>query len=133
MQRKEYETRQRDELLGFFRARPDKCFSAPEILRAPEITLGQATVYRLLARFAEDGELVKFVSPGTGALYQYKKDDCRSHFHLKCTSCGKLIHMDCTFMKEMEAHIFAAHDFAVDNSMTTIYGLCGQCRGGTAK
>ena len=95
MGRKEYETRQRDALLRFFRDQPDRCFSAGDILKEESLSLGQATVYRLLAHFAEEGELVRFVAPeGRGALYQYKKDACRSHFHLKCGRCGKLIHME---------------------------------------
>jgi len=128
--RKEYDTRQREELLQFFRKRPESCFSAGDILKEESLSLGQATVYRLLSPFAEEGELIRFVSPdGRGSLYQYKKDACRSHFHLKCGHCGRLIHMDCAFMKEMEAHIMAEHRFCVDNAKTTIYGICADCGG----
>ena len=130
MPRKEYDTHQREDLLGFFKRHPDRCFSVGDLLADSDLAMGQATVYRLLSRFEEEGELVRFVSPGgRGALYQYKQDACRSHFHLKCLSCGTLIHMDCAFMKEMERHIRAEHDFAVDNAKTTIYGFCAACRG----
>lgn len=131
MARKEYDTRQREALLAFFAARPEGCFSAADILAERSLCMGKATVYRLLARFTEEGLLVRYLSSGErGALYQYRREACGGHFHLKCARCGRLIHMDCAFMRDMQAHIRQEHGFAVDNGRTTIYGVCGDCGAG---
>ena len=131
MDSKSYKTRQRDALMDFFKENRDKCFLAKDIIKHSEVELGEATVYRCLNKFAEEGILKKFITPGSGgALYQYNDgcDKCKSHFHLKCVNCGVLVHMDCSFMDTMKSHIEAEHGFSVDNSITTLYGICRDCR-----
>ncbi len=106
------------------------CLSAKDIMdMLPHI--GEATVYRCLASLAEDGDVKKFISEkGQGSYYQFSPCGSReTHFHLKCTSCGRLIHLDCGFMKDFEEHVLTEHDFAVDNTRTVIYGVCAECRG----
>ena len=130
MDSKSYKTRQRDKLLDFFKENPDKCFLAKDIIKNEKIDLGEATIYRSLSKFVSDGILKKFISPdGDGSYYQYnpKNSQCKKHFHLKCTECGKLFHMDCSFMEKMCNHILESHDFYLDNSKTTLYGICGDC------
>ncbi len=131
MDSKTYKTRQRDKLLNFFEENKDKCFLAKDIIKNTGISLGEATIYRTLSKFTEDGLIKKFISPeGGGAYYQYNgcSHGCRSHFHLKCVKCGTLFHMDCPFMIDMTSHIEAEHGFCIDNSKTTLYGICRECR-----
>ncbi|MBR2404693.1 MAG: transcriptional repressor [Clostridia bacterium] len=130
MTTKNYNTKQRSSLLQFFEQNKDSCFTAKELIKNDSITLGEATIYRSLAKFEKDGLLKKFISPGgDGAFYQYNahSEACNSHFHLKCTACGELFHMDCSLMNELKKHIKAEHCFTIDNSKTTIYGLCDSC------
>ena len=130
MDNKSYKTRQREILLEFFKANSDKCFHAKDIIKNSSIALGEATIYRTLAKFVEEGILKKFISPdGEGSYYQYNEcsDECFSHFHLKCVKCGTLFHMDCSFLKDMTNHIKSDHGFSVDNSRTTLYGICKNC------
>ena len=97
MDNKKYNTKQKNELLEFFKENKDKCFLAKDIIKNSSISLGEATVYRTLSRFVEEGVLKKFISPGGGgAYYQYneKSHGCDSHFHLKCVKCGTLFHME---------------------------------------
>lgn len=128
---KKYKTIQKDEILNFFKNHCGECFTAKDIISNTEIDVGEATVYRCLSGFAKDGTLKKFIgSSSDGALYQYNlcSHSNHEHFHLKCLKCGKLIHLECTFLKEMEQHIQQTHNFTVDNTTTTIYGLCENCR-----
>lgn len=130
MDNKTYKTRQRSELLDFFRENSDKCFLAKDIIKNSSITLGEATIYRALSKFVDEGLLKKFISSdGSGSYYQYNRceHDCSSHFHLKCVKCGTLFHMDCGFMQDMTKHISSEHGFIVDNSKTTLYGTCKNC------
>ncbi len=130
MDNKIYRTKQRENLLEFFRDNKDKCFLAKDIIKNSSISLGEATIYRTLSKFTEDGILKKFISSeGGGAYYQYNEcmDSCSSHFHLKCVKCGELFHMDCSFLNDMTNHITNEHGFRVDNSKTTLYGTCKNC------
>ncbi len=125
---KSYNTRQRDEIVEFFSRHRGSCFTAKELIRSGELEVGEATVYRTLSKLANQGVLKRFTGDGAGASYQINdSEECSSHFHLKCESCQKLIHMDCTFMADMKKHIESSHDFTVDIGKTVIYGLCGEC------
>lgn len=128
---KNYNTRQKKQILKFFAARPGECFGARELIDSPEIDVGDATVFRCLAKLAGEGRLKKY-STDKGAIYQYNESaECLSHFHLKCLVCGKVIHLECDFMNEAERHISQMHGFQVDIMRTVIYGKCPQCCGKT--
>ena len=55
------------------------------------------------------------------------KEECAVHFHLKCITCKKLIHLNCDFMNGIEQHILKEHHFQVDSSRTVFYGQCEDC------
>ncbi len=131
MAKRVYKTKQRDEILRFFMDNEDECFSAKDIIG--KVEAGEATVFRTLASLAEEGKIKRFTG-GSGhgdcAYYQFNSSEaCASHIHLKCQNCGKLIHMDCTFMEEIVSHFRREHAFVVDCGKTVIYGLCGDCAG----
>lgn len=134
--RKNYRTRQQEALERYFRLNPGLCVTADDIymyfVNSGE-KIGKATIYRCLDRMVENGELRRFImESGEGAMYQLvdSGSGCDRHFHLKCTCCGSVIHMDCDFMDEFDRHIMQHHGFMVDNGRTVIYGLCGECRDG---
>ena len=80
-----YNTKQRAEILEFFKRNFDKSFSAGEIISSDEISAGEATVYRCLSLLSKEGLLRRFTENGAGgALYQYAGSECCRHFHLKC-------------------------------------------------
>lgn len=131
MDRNNYNTKQRDEILEFFSKHRGRCFSAKDIIKSGEIKSGEATVYRTLSKLAESGVLKRFTDGSAGACYQLAEGaDCDKHFHLRCEKCGKLIHIDCEFMAEIKGHIEENHDFYVDLGKTVFYGLCGDCAKG---
>ncbi len=126
--RNSYNTKQRDEIVDFFSRHRGGCYTAKELIRSGEITVGEATVYRTLSKLAGQGVLKRYTGDGTGASYQLNESEkCDSHFHLKCEQCGRLIHMDCDFMSDMKKHIESSHSFTVDIGKTVIYGLCSEC------
>lgn len=122
-----YNTKQRDEILGFFNRHSGGCFTAKDIIRSGEVSVGEATVYRTLSRLAGQGVLKRFTDGEEGASYKLGGEECSCHFHLKCESCGRVIHMDCGFMADMKRHIESSHGFIVDIGKTVIYGLCADC------
>ena len=129
-QRIRYSTKQKNCILNFFKTHKNECFSAKYIIKKENFDIGEATVYRLLAKLAQEGALKRFIADkGGGATYQYNDvQKCARHFHLKCLSCGETICMDCSFMTGMEEHVGAQHGFFVDNTKTIIYGVCKGCQ-----
>jgi Fur family ferric uptake transcriptional regulator len=71
------------------------------------------------------------IEEGKCACYQYVGDSeynhCCEHYHLKCSECGKLLHVSCEFMDEINEHIKNEHNFIIDNSKTVFYGICKEC------
>ncbi|MER2055530.1 MAG: transcriptional repressor [Clostridia bacterium] len=132
-ERMPYRTRAQKELLELLKAAPGRHFTAAEIkdyFAAENKPIGTATIYRQLERFVEDGSIRRFVlGPGECACYAYTEDQqCSSHFHCVCEICGKLIHMDCGELRDIEAHLLEHHGFAWDFGKTVFYGICEQCR-----
>ncbi len=124
-----YNTKQRDALLVFFKEHPNECFSAKEIVALTNHDLGETTVYRTLSMLTKQGFIKKFArNDKEAATYQLNSNGtCHEHFHLKCKGCGKLIHMDCHMLAQMNEHIKNDHDFHVDSGLTVFYGECSEC------
>ena len=127
----EYSTKARVLILNFLKQNTAHVTASDIIqyLRKQNIKIGVATVYRTLDKFVADGIVRKMtIDERSGACYQYIQDaDCASHFHLKCLSCGALIHLSCDFLKSMESHILNDHGFTVSSGKTVIYGFCKEC------
>ena len=132
----EYSTKQRELILKFL-SESSTHLTATDIargLRAQGEHIGNATIYRTLEKFVGDGIVRKMIiDERSGACYQYISEHaCSNHFHLKCIKCGRLIHLSCEFLSQLENHIFEHHQFVVSSGKTVIYGLCSSC-GSNAK
>jgi Fe2+ or Zn2+ uptake regulation protein len=89
------------------------------------IGVGLTTIYRSLTILEKENKVRTEVRDHT-KYYQYIKDGCSKHFHLKCKKCGKMQHLDCREFMQATKHIVEDHDFEVDYN-TIIYGVCGKC------
>lgn len=99
-----------------------------EKLRKSGESVGKTTIYRHLEKLCASGEVRKFTGgDGDSACYQYagKNAECREHYHLKCTECGKLHTRRMQIFERLSAHIYNEHGFKVDGSRTVLYGVCG--------
>lgn len=135
--RGEYLTKQREAILAYLRENNAHVTASDIVFHLKEQGYGvsTATVYRTLEKLERD-EIVKkmIIGEGAGACYQYLDGDgCSEHFHLKCVKCGKLIHLSCEFLRNMESHIFDEHGFTVSSGRTIIYGTCTECGNTPAK
>ncbi len=96
-------------------------------------SIGTATVYRQLEKLVSEGRLNKYiVDEGSSACYEFIPEDdhvCKEKcYHLKCESCGKLIHMECGEVESLNAHIKEHHGFVVNPRRTVFFGLCEECQ-----
>lgn len=128
-----YKTRQREQILQLLLAHQEEHFSVDRIvdcLRAQQQQVGRSTVYRYLEKLVQAGKARKYyIEEGAGACYQYagEQSSCHEHFHLKCTSCGRLIHVECNYLEQVSEHVLAHHSFTIDHTKTVLYGLCADC------
>lgn len=133
MNESSYKTRQRALILDCLKQNEQNAYTIDEIvdlLKAQGQSVGRTTVYRYIDSLYRQGSIRRFERGGkNGATFQYisQKDSCKQHMHLKCVECGKLIHLDCDFMSGVCEHIYSHHGFIVDNSKTTLLGLCSSC------
>ncbi|MCQ2523752.1 MAG: transcriptional repressor [Lachnospiraceae bacterium] len=132
---KEYSTRAKSDILDFFKENPHKQVSASEVFKGLEAKgshLNLATVYRNLDRMTDEKVLIKYKSvDNSSSIYQFAESmdghDCYNHLHLKCRSCGRIVHLECDFMKEIAGHLFEHHGFTVSCEGSVIMGLCKEC------
>ena len=127
-----YDTKQRRLVEDFLKENKNMHFSAEDVyygLINAGGKIGRTTVYRQLDRLSKDGNAKKFFTGDNDAFcYQYiDGEECANHYHLKCTKCGKLFHMQCDFIDRMAEHIYNDHKFTVEKTKIVIYGLCEDC------
>lgn len=128
-----YHTRQRDELESYLQQVGDRQLTMQELADGASSAhaIGRSTVYRLVGTMVEEGSLRRFRGKDDkSVLYQYvgKNSACNSHLHLKCSRCGRIIHLDCEEAEAFRDHLLQQHGFAVDVRLCTLYGLCEACR-----
>ncbi len=126
----DYNTKQKSALLDFLTEKEHSHITAADIkdaLSKQGVKIGTATIYRHLDRLVESGLVRKYITDSS-ACYQYAGECRGNHFHLKCTKCGTLFHVDCDFLKELAPHILEHHNFTVDNTRMVMYGTCEKCR-----
>jgi Fur family ferric uptake transcriptional regulator len=129
-----YSTQQGKLILDYLESVGDSHVTVCQILRHFENSgadIGQTTIYRHLEKLTDDGKVRKYVLPESkSACYQYvpPQETCREHFHLKCETCGRLIHLDCDFLNNIQRHVLDTHNFEINMLKTTFYGKCEECR-----
>lgn len=133
--RGEYNTRQKRELLEFLRERGMSHFSVDDVvfeMRDRGEKIGRSTVYRFLELLTEQGSVRKYQSVQGVTQYQHVEhaEQCDGHFHMMCSRCGSLFHVDCKLMGTLTRHLMEDHDFALDPRETILVGVCGRCRDG---
>ncbi len=130
--RREYNTRQKRELLSFLQTHGAESYSVDdlmiEMLKTGE-KIGRSTVYRNLEQLSEQGKVRKYQNARGMICYQYveNSEDCHSHFHMMCKTCGKLFHVNCNLMQQLSGHIYSHHHFRLDSCETILVGMCADC------
>ena len=95
-----------------------------------ELSPAVSTVYRLIDRLVKEGTVKRFPKErGRGFVYQIVAGRaCRSHLHLRCVSCGRLLHLDGAVSEEISEKLLSACGFSLREDETVLSGVCGICR-----
>lgn len=124
-----YVTKNKKTVISFLKENNDQHLTIEQIAKGlPDIP--QASLYRIIDSLVEVGVVRKYVIDNNApACFQYIDDGIsHNHFHLLCTRCGKLIHLECHEVEELISHIEKEHGFSIDVSKVNLYGLCDECK-----
>lgn len=93
--------------------------------------VSSATVYRQLEKLVDEGIAVKSQPIGekSACFELFDRSACAPDhcYHMKCLSCGKLIHLNCNEIDELREHMLANHGFHLDMASTVLFGTCESC------
>lgn len=130
-----YATRQGRLLLDYFGKYPEKHITAEELSEALKNDVAKATIYRQLEKLVGEGSIRKYsLGKGNSSCYQLNREKhCELHYHLMCTECKKVIHLECEALDALSKHIASEHGFVLDSSRTVLYGQCASCRAKSKK
>ena len=135
-ERQNYNTKARKYILDFLKTRQESTVSAADItdyLNNMGAAVNQATVYRYLNRLSRENKVLKFTDSKTKkSVYRFVGADrgCDEHIHIKCVSCGRLMHLECDFMEDIKRHLCEDHGFLLRCDGSILYGVCEECRKG---
>ena len=130
-----YNTQQKKELMDFLKKHPERAYTIDDIAEGmktdPDFANppGKSTIYRLMPGLAEEN-LVKCFSGGRGTKASYQiigGESCHFHIHLKCTGCGRLLHMSDEDSRFIADSLMRADGFRLDMGRATLFGLCRSC------
>jgi Fur family ferric uptake transcriptional regulator len=132
---KSYATKKRSMILEYLKEHSDQDVSVKEIEerlnQKSEKAVNMTTIYRYLDKLASEGAVLKHTSEnGKQSTFQYvePESECVNHLHMKCSSCGRIYHINCDFMEEIRQHIYTHHKFMIECKTSMLYGICENCR-----
>ncbi|NLT58884.1 MAG: transcriptional repressor [Clostridiales bacterium] len=129
---KTYSTRQREAILAYLASLGGQHITANQVALYFERAgspIGLATIYRHLDRFVQSGKVRKHHLDGApGACYQHiAGEHPHPQIQLKCEACGAVLHLHCSMLEEIPAHVYQAHSFQINPLKTVLYGKCPNC------
>ena len=96
-------------------------------------TIGRSTVYRVLNKLADNGEIKKVSIPGAADRFDFRTDD---HIHMRCRCCNKVFDAELEGSKELldqiNSMLASENDktggFAREGAHISFYGICEDCQ-----
>lgn len=133
--RSKYKTKQRYILLAYLESIAGLHFTAGDVceyFKEEGASIGQSTIYRHLENLVDEGLIKKYIiDSNSPACFEYvghdSPEDENINFHCKCEKCGKLIHLNCNELEELQVHLHEKHQFKMNPIRTVLYGLCQEC------
>ena len=132
--KKIYNTKSKEVIREYLEAHKESRFSAHDIYEHLCVNGSQiniTTIYRNLDKLTDSGELLRYkTAEDECCVYQYVEPHakCHEHLHLQCSSCGKIIHLECGLMSEIKKHLIEHDGFYLECKSSVLKGLCKECK-----
>ncbi len=124
-----YNTAAKTALIDFLKENSERAFTIEEICSyLLQDGHGKSTVYRLASKLVASGS-VKRISDGKTRRVTYQfigGESCSHHLHLKCSECGRLIHLDSEISHALGDTLKKSRGFTLDEG-ALIFGKCKDC------
>ncbi|MDR1630962.1 MAG: transcriptional repressor [Oscillospiraceae bacterium] len=91
----------------------------------PDLSI--ATVYRNLALFRQQGEIISIATVNGQERFDA---NTQPHTHFICTACGAVIDIDYAPAEANLESIEKEHGIQIISQFLIFYGVCGHCRSG---
>ena len=101
-------------------------------VREIDRTVSAATVYRTIEVLVRSGLVVER-DFGEGFKRYEAARGVPHHEHLLCTMCGRVTEFRDERLERMTTLLAETHDYSRQRHRLVIYGLCGDCRRGSAR
>ena len=97
-----------------------------QYLRERHSEADDATIFRILARFAETG-IARLIQFNEGKKrYEYARKP--SHHHFVCDACGSVTDIDGCILGPLEKNIEKTKGVSVTRHSLEFFGLCRRCK-----
>ncbi|HYD78833.1 MAG TPA: ferric iron uptake transcriptional regulator [Paucimonas sp.] len=119
-------------ILQLFQSQAIKHGTAEDVyhlLRAENLQLGLATIYRVLVQFVQAGILVRSSFESNAAIFELNEG--HHHDHLVCTRCGKVEEFFDPEIERRQEEIAKARGFDLADHALALYGICMNCTDNT--
>ena len=131
-ERKDYRTRQRENVLACFSSQPARNMTAAEVyqeLTKAGLKTGRTTVYRSIALLYEKGVLISFKDQHQAAPLRFQlREKGGRHIIVRCSGCGMIASLACEAVEAFEKHLSLDHGFTLKEEECLLPGLCIQCQ-----
>ncbi len=87
-------------------------------------SISKATVYRILKCMANDGEILHLCVPDGPDRFD---TTVSNHYHIKCSSCGKLCDIDLPEIYGIYSKIEAKSGYSITGCKLFFDGICPEC------
>jgi len=87
-------------------------------------SIGQATVYRNVKRFLNEGKIFQLKTKSGIDRYDYYKD----HFHFECLNCGKITDIYDNELLQNLTNTFSNREETIINYNLMLEGYCNKCK-----
>ena len=101
--------------------------TASEVLQAvheQDSSVSRATVFRVLAEAAENGEVQRLVLAGNSDCFDIT---LRQHVHMVCRQCGAVSDVEIADTSALEQSAVAIPGACIDACHVQFFGLCPAC------
>lgn len=127
METKKTRNTEKQNLVRDILSNTEHTMSAEDIMAAMPIKVNKTTIYRILDRFAEKGE-VHFVTGKNGKAYYALCNNCgvshkiHNHIHFECQVCKEVTCQPNTL------HIPNLEGFTIHETQFLVIGICNKCK-----
>ena len=86
-------------------------------------SISKATIYRNLAKLADDGHILRIRMPNGADHFDYQ---IHKHYHFHCDKCHQLFDIEIPYNEQFN-QINPVDGFIINNHSLTFSGICDKC------